>query len=46
MQILISQTTYALIGDEFVCSDLGEHEVKGFGTQMLHSLDAEWKHRR
>jgi adenylate cyclase len=46
MQILISPTTYALIGDEFVCSDLGEHEVKGFGTQVLHSLDAEWRHRR
>jgi class 3 adenylate cyclase len=46
MQIVISPTTYALIGDEFVCSDLGEHEVKGFGTQFLHSLDAEWTHRR
>lgn len=46
MQIVVSPKTHALIGDEFVFSDLGEHEVKGFGTQHLHSLDSEWKHRR
>ena len=46
MQIVLSSATHALIGDEFVTTELGEHEVKGFGTQVLHSLDAEWHHRR
>lgn len=46
MQIVVTSTTYGRIKDEFTCSDLGEHEVKGFGTQQLYSLDAEWSHRR
>ncbi len=46
MQIAISEPTHALIGDEFTCSDLGQHDVKGFGSQRLYSLDAEWRHRR
>jgi class 3 adenylate cyclase len=41
MQIVISEDTWALIRDEFNCSDLGEAEVKGFGTQHIYSLDAE-----
>jgi adenylate cyclase len=41
MQIVVSQDTWALIRDEFNCSDLGEVEVKGFGTQNIYSLDAE-----
>lgn len=41
MQIVISADTWALIRDEFNCSDLGEVEVKGFGSQTIYSLDAE-----
>jgi adenylate cyclase len=41
MQIVISSDTWTLIRDEFNCSDLGEAEVKGFGTQRIYSLDAE-----
>jgi adenylate cyclase len=41
MQIVISEDTWLLIRDEFACSDLGETEVKGFGTQRIFSLDAE-----
>jgi adenylate cyclase len=41
MQIVISEDTWTLIRDEFLCSDLGETEVKGFGTQRIYSLDAE-----
>ena len=46
MQIVVTSTTYGRIKDDFTCSDLGEHEIKGFGTQQLYSLDAEWSHRR
>jgi class 3 adenylate cyclase len=41
MQIVISADTWALICDDFACTDLGEVEVKGFGTQRIYSLDAE-----
>jgi adenylate cyclase len=41
MQILLTESTYRLIRDEFECSDLGEHEVKGFGTQRIYTLDGE-----
>jgi class 3 adenylate cyclase len=41
MQIVISEATWALVRDEFACSDLGEVEVKGFGTQHIYSLDSE-----
>jgi class 3 adenylate cyclase len=41
MQITMSEKTYALVRDEFVCSEIGEVEVKGFGTQRLYSLDGE-----
>ena len=46
MQIVITSDTYRRIREEFTCSDLGTHEIKGFGTQHLYSLDAEWSHRR
>lgn len=46
MQIVISETTFRRISNEFTCTDLGEREVKGFGIQRLHSLDGEWKHQR
>jgi adenylate cyclase len=41
MQIVISEDTWRLVRDEFACTDLGEAEVKGFGTQHIYSLDAE-----
>jgi adenylate cyclase len=41
MQIVISEPTWTLVRDEFACSDLGEVEVKGFGSQRIYSLDAE-----
>jgi adenylate cyclase len=41
MQIVMSEATWMLVRDEFACTDLGEVEVKGFGTQRIYSLDAE-----
>jgi len=41
MQIVISEDTWSLIRDEFTCTDLGDAEVKGFGTQHIYSLDSE-----
>jgi adenylate cyclase len=46
MQIVVSSATYDRISDEFTCRELGEHPIKGFGTQSLYSLESEWKHRR
>jgi adenylate cyclase len=47
MQITITQETYDHLSEEFLCTDLGEAEVKGFGTQHLYSLDGEWdRHHR
>jgi adenylate cyclase len=43
MAITISQAFYDQIADDFVTSDLGEVELKGFGTQRIHSLDSESK---
>jgi len=44
MQITISEDTYQLIKDDFVCSERGEFEVKGFGTQKLYFLERELHH--
>ncbi len=44
MQITISEGTYQLIKDDFVCSERGEFEVKGFGTQKLYFLERELHH--
>jgi class 3 adenylate cyclase len=41
MQVTISEETYLLIKDDFICSERGEFEVKGFGTQRAWSLDRE-----
>ena len=41
MQISIDEATYDMIHSEFICSDLGEMDVKGFGRQRVYSLDAE-----
>ena len=43
MKITLCQDTYELLKDEFVCSEHGEFEIKGFGTQRLYFLDGERK---
>jgi adenylate cyclase len=45
MQILVSETTYALLRDDFSCVERGELELKGFGTQQVYSLEAEASRR-
>jgi adenylate cyclase len=46
MQITMTRDTRELLREEFLCSDLGQAEVKGFGTQHLWSLDGESDWRR
>ena len=41
MQILVSAETRSLIVDEFELTDLGEHDVKGFGAQQIYALVGE-----
>jgi adenylate cyclase len=41
MQITISEESYLLIRDEFVCAQRGSFDVKGFGQQTLYSLERE-----
>jgi adenylate cyclase len=41
MRITLTQETYEMIKDDFVCSPRGEVEIKGFGTQQLYFLDSE-----
>jgi len=46
MEITISEDTYELLRQEFICSEIGEAEVKGFGKQRLWTLDGELEDRR
>jgi adenylate cyclase len=41
MRITVSQTTRDLIEDDFILSERGEVEVKGFGPQRLYYLEGE-----
>lgn len=41
MRITISENTYQLIKDDFLCTERGEFEVKGFGTNSLYFLERE-----
>jgi class 3 adenylate cyclase len=41
MRITISESTYQLIKDDFVCTERGEFEVKGFGTSKIYFLERE-----
>lgn len=41
MKVTISENTYQLIKDEFVCEERGKFEVKGFGQQTLYFLERE-----
>lgn len=46
MRITISENTYHLVKDDFLCSERGEYEVKGFGTNTLYYLERELPHTR
>jgi adenylate cyclase len=46
MRVTISENTHKLIKDEFVCSERGEFEVKGFGPTVLYFLEREMPHLR
>jgi adenylate cyclase len=39
--ILVGQETYDRIRDDFVLREIGEVEIKGFGTQFLYALEDE-----
>lgn len=41
MKITISDSTYQLIKNDFVCTERGEFEVKGFGMNTLYFLERE-----
>jgi adenylate cyclase len=41
MKITISENTYKLIKDDFLCVERGEFEVKGFGMNTLYFLERE-----
>ena len=41
MQITVSENTYRLLKDDFVFSDRGEFDVKGFGPTNLYCLERE-----
>jgi adenylate cyclase len=41
MQILVTADTHARIKDAFELTDLGEHDVKGFGRQPVYALVGE-----
>jgi class 3 adenylate cyclase len=41
MRITISEDSYQLLKDDFICTKRGEFEVKGFGTNTLYFLDRE-----
>jgi class 3 adenylate cyclase len=46
MKITISESTYQLIKDDFLCTERGEYEVKGFGVNNLYYLERELQLRR
>lgn len=46
MKITISEPTYELLKDDFVCTERGEFEVKGFGVQKLYFLEREMPRAR
>lgn len=41
MRITISENTYELIKDDFECTERGDFDVKGFGSQKLYFLERE-----
>jgi class 3 adenylate cyclase len=41
MRITLCEDTYEMLKDDFVFSERGEHEIKGFGTKKLFFLESE-----
>ncbi len=41
MQIMLCQSTYQLLKNDFLLTDCGEVEIKGFDSQTVYSLDGE-----
>lgn len=41
MCITLCEDTYELIKDDFICSERGEFEIKGFGKKQLYFLEGE-----
>jgi class 3 adenylate cyclase len=41
MHITTNQATYELLKDDFLFSDRGEHDVRGFGKMNLYYLESE-----
>lgn len=41
MTITLTEDTYHLLSNSFVCSEIGEHDIKGFGPKLLYTLDRE-----
>ena len=41
MQITLCEVTYVLIRDEFICTELVEVDIKGFGVKQLYNLESE-----
>jgi len=41
MHITLCEDTYKLIEDDFICSEKGEFEIKGFGCIRLYDLEGE-----
>ena len=46
MHITLTEDMRDLLKDDFLFTSLGEHEIKGFGTQRLYNLDGELTDRR
>ena len=46
MTITLCENTYELLKDEFICTEVGEAEIKGFGVRKLNQLDSEIASRR
>lgn len=45
MTITLCAETYELLKDDFVCSERGEFEIKGFGRKRLYFLEGERRTR-
>ncbi|TCK08736.1 adenylate/guanylate cyclase domain-containing protein [Marinobacterium mangrovicola] len=41
MRITLNQATYELLKDDFICTERGEAEIKGFGPMTLYFLEEE-----
>jgi class 3 adenylate cyclase len=46
MQITLTEETRNLLSDDFIFTERGEYEIKGFGKKTLYFLDGETSSRR